>query len=48
MVYEVKTEVYSRDEARHTEKNDLWSYGKRQEMDEQVWQHQRNKYYCQF
>ena len=48
LVHEVKMEVYSRDEARHTEKSDLWPWGKRWEMDEQAWQYQRNEYYYEF
>ena len=31
LVHEVKMEVYSRDEVRHTEKSDLWSSGKRRQ-----------------
>ena len=48
LVHEVKMEVYSRDEARHTGKSDLLMLMEEGEMDEQVWQHQRNEYYCQF
>ena len=32
LVYEVKMEVYSRDEARHIGKSDLWSPGNREEV----------------
>jgi len=36
MVHEAKQEVYSRDEARHAEKSDLYFSEKRWKMDEQV------------
>ena len=32
LVHEVKMEVDSRDEAKHTEKSDLWPWGKRREI----------------
>jgi len=47
LVHEVKQEVCSRDEARHSEKSNQW-FSEKRWVDEQVWQRRRNEYYYQF